>query len=169
MSDAPPQTRLEQVISLFNRHGVKFIVIGGQAEYIFGSPRVTYDVDLCYERSPENLERLAQALTELNPKLRGVPEGVPFILDARTLTMGSNFTFITPFGDLDILGYVEPIGDYSELLQRAKAWQLGDHSVMVIDLDDLIRIKKHVDRPKDRDSLYQLLAIKRVREETGKE
>lgn len=31
--------------------------------------------------------------------------------------------------------------------------------------DDLIRIKQHIQRPKDRESLMQLLAIQRVTEE----
>ena len=42
-------------------HGVEFIVVGGQAEALMGSARVTYDVDLCYRRTPQNLERLATA------------------------------------------------------------------------------------------------------------
>ena len=37
--------------------------------------------------------------------------------------------------------------------------------VKVIDLDDLIRIKQHIRRPKDQDSLWQLLAIKRLRKQ----
>jgi len=31
--------------------GVEFMVIGGQAEALMGSARVTYDVDLCYRRT----------------------------------------------------------------------------------------------------------------------
>jgi predicted nucleotidyltransferase len=37
----------------------------------------------------------------------------------------------------------------------------------VIGLDDLIRIKRHINRPKDRESLLQLEAIKRLREQEG--
>jgi hypothetical protein len=39
--------------------------------------------------------------------------------------------------------------------------------VRVIGLDDLIRIKRHLSRPKDRESLLHLEAIKRLREEEG--
>src|SRR3989442_755304 len=38
-----------------------------------GSSRVTYDVDLCYRRTPDNLERLATALGTLSLTLRGAP------------------------------------------------------------------------------------------------
>ncbi|HEY8665848.1 MAG TPA: hypothetical protein VIL86_04240 [Tepidisphaeraceae bacterium] len=168
MPEKNDPTRLERAAALLARHGVKFIVIGGQAEYLFGSPRVTYDVDLCYERSRENLERLAKAMPELKPTLRGAPADLPLILDARAFALGSNYTFDTIIGKLDLLGYVEPIGDYGALKKKATVYEIGKLELDVIDLDDLIRIKEHIGRAKDRDSLFQLLAIKRIREEQGK-
>jgi hypothetical protein len=146
---------------------VEFIVIGGQAESLMGSPRVTYDVDLCYRQSPENHERLSAALKGLSVRLRNAPEVLPFKLDARTFGLGSNFTFKTSIVDLDLLGWVEPIGNYDALLKKCQVYPVGELLVKVIDLDDLIKIKQHINRSKDRDSLYQLLAIKRLREETG--
>lgn len=47
MPDESRPSRLEAISRLLVRHLVEFLVIGGQAEYLFGSPRVTYDVDLC--------------------------------------------------------------------------------------------------------------------------
>ncbi len=46
-------------------------------------------------------------------------------------------------------------------------YRIGDLELRVIDLDDLITIKRQINRPKDRGSLFQLLAIKHLREETG--
>jgi hypothetical protein len=57
---------------------VEFIVVGGQAEALMGSPRVTYDVDLCYRRTSDNLERLAAALSTLSLTLRGAPPDLKF-------------------------------------------------------------------------------------------
>ena len=150
--------------ALLQAHGVEFIVIGGQAETLYGSPRVTSDVDLCYRRTPENLKRLAEALRELKPTLRGAPADLPFRVDAQSLELGSNFTFSTRAGDLDLLGFVEPLGRFEELDRRAVIADLGSMRVRIIDLDDLIRIKQHIGRTKDLDSLVQLLAIKRVRD-----
>jgi len=148
-------------------HAVEFIVIGGQAETLMGSPRVTYDVDLCYLRTPENLVRLAAALKALGARLRNVPADVPFILDARTLDMGCNFTFHTSIVDLDILGYVEPIGDYHDVERSSETYPTVDgRLVRTIGLEDLIRVKTTIKRFKDSESLFQLLAIKRVRSET---
>lgn len=162
-------SRLEQAAAVLLKHGVRFIVIGGQAEYLFGSPRVTYDVDLCYERTTANLERLARALVELKPSLRGAPRDLPLVLDARALALGENYTLDTIIGQLDLLGYVEPIGDYSAIAKKSRKYSIGTMELDVIDLDDLIRIKEHIGRSKDRESLLQLYAIKRVRDEQSRE
>jgi hypothetical protein len=85
MADSTEKSVLEQIAQVFREHGVKFIVIGGQAEALMGSPRVTYDVDLCYQRNAQNLDNLAAALRQLDVKLRGVPENVRFVIDAPRL------------------------------------------------------------------------------------
>jgi predicted nucleotidyltransferase len=156
----------ETIVDLFASRGVEFIVIGGQAEILLGGNRVTFDTDLCYRRTRENLERLANALKEIRPTLRGAPPDLPFQLEARTLELGNNFTFKTTAGDLDLLGYVEPIGGYEELLRSAETVPFGTAQLHVASLDDLIRIKRHIKRFKDSESLAQLLAIKRIREES---
>jgi hypothetical protein len=115
MDENTEKSDLRKIAELLIRHGVEFIVIGGQAQTLMGSPRVTFDIDLCYRRTKGNLERLALALKELNPKLRGAPSDVPVILDARALALGNNYTFETDVGKLDLLGWVEPHGDYEKL------------------------------------------------------
>jgi hypothetical protein len=133
-----------------------------------GSARVTYDVDLCYRRTPENLERLAAALGSLNLTLRGAPPELKFRLDAQALALGQNYTFqVDGEYPLDLLGYLEPVGVYEDLLPQAETVEIGGRPTRVIGLDDLIRIKRHINRPKDRESLLQLEAIKRLREREG--
>lgn len=156
-----------RIVQLLAEARVDFVVIGGQAETLFGSSRMTQDTDVCYARSPENLERLAAAVAALKPRLRGAPPDLPFRLDARTLQMGMNFTLDTDAGALDLLGYVEPIGDYERLAQHGEVYAIGDREVRTISLDDLIAVKRYVSRVKDRESLAQLLAIKRLREAEG--
>ena len=132
-----------------------------------GSPRVTYDVDVCYRNDAVNSPRMASALRELGVTLRGAPADLPFLIDGRTLTMGNNFIFdVGPLG-FDILGYVEPLGGFNAVAENATPYDLDGLTIRVIGLDDLIRIKRHVNRSKDRESLLQPLAIKRIRDETG--
>ena len=165
MDDSTEKSSFEKFVELLHKHGVEFVVIGGQAEYLMGSARVTFDTDLCYRRTPENLQRLAAALKELNPRLRGGPPDLKFRIDAEALALGLNYTFSTSEGDIDFLGYIEPLGSYEDIIARASTTQLGEISLRVISLDDLITIKSHLGRPKDRDSLMHLQAIKRIRDE----
>lgn len=164
MLDESSETPLEHIIRRMNAAGADFVVIGGQAEYLFGSPRVTYDVDICYRRTPENLTKIVSALQLLNPRLRGAPEGLPFRFDARTIQNGLNFTLETDAGDLDLLGHVEPIGTYDDLIRDAEVYDVGGIAVHTISLAHLIRVKEHIRRDKDRESLRQLLAIRQLRE-----
>jgi hypothetical protein len=128
-----------------------------------GSPRITYDMDFCYRRTPDNLNRLANALQELKPTLRGAPPDLPTVLDAAALALANNYTFDTSFGPIDLLGWVEPFGTYESLLPNSETYRVGDMELRTIGLDDLIRVKQHIARFKDSDSLYQLLAIRRIR------
>jgi predicted nucleotidyltransferase len=163
MAEDIAKPRLLQIVEQLHKHGVEFMVLGGEAAVLHGSPLPTYDTDLCYRRSPGNLERLAQALKEMHPSLRGAPADLPFRLDAESLALGANFTFTTDYGPLDLLGWVEPFGTYENLLPHAESIDLGTHTVLVIGLDDLITIKRHVNRPKDQAALFQLEALRRLR------
>ncbi|HEY4330456.1 MAG TPA: hypothetical protein VGN88_12025 [Phycisphaerae bacterium] len=165
MSHESLKAPLEDIAALLVTHGVEFLVIGGQAEFLFGSARPTQDVDICYKRDQQNFVNLAACLKQMQARLRGAPHDIPFILDARTLEMGNNFTFETVFGDLDILGFVEPIGGYEQLLEGKEEYQFGTMRLGTIGLDDLLKVKLYINRAKDQESILQLKAIKRIRQE----
>jgi len=165
MADDTAKPRLLAIAEHLQRHGVEFMVIGGQAAVLLGSPLPTLDIDLCYRRTGQNLRRLADALKELHPTLRGAPPDLPFRLDAESLALGSNFTFQTDLGPLDLLGWVEPFGTYEELVPRAESITVGPLHLLTIGLDDLIAVKRHIGRPKDKAAVLQLEALKRLRED----
>ena len=148
-----------EVLRVLKSHGVPFVIVGGVAARIWGSPTVTRDVDICAARDAENLERLAAALTELGATLRGVDDDVPFLLAARTLEAGGNFTFSTRRGPLDVLAYPAGVDGYDELVAHARPVMLGDLEVLVADLQDLITMKTAAGRPKDRVEVEILRAI----------
>ncbi len=77
---------------------VRFIIVGGAAATAHGAARLTQDLDVVYDRHPENLERLAVALAPHEPYLRGAPGGLPFRLDVETLRRGLNFTLTSKLG-----------------------------------------------------------------------
>jgi hypothetical protein len=154
--DFDPITALRELADA----GVEFVLIGGVAARIHGSPTVTRDVDICHARDAANLERLGIALTDLRARLRGVDDDVPFLLDARTLGAGGNFTFATDAGDLDILALPAGVEGYEELAAAAESVELGDVVVKVCSLDDLIRMKRAAARPKDLIEVEVLSALR---------
>lgn len=158
---------LVRALDALVRHGVRFIIIGGVAGRAWGSPSMTDDLDICYDRRRDNLEVLAGALRELEATLRGAPAGLPFVLDAQTLRAGDSFTFDTSAGSLDILGTPAPTTGYDELLKNATEVELEHLRVLVCSLDDLIRMKTAAGRPKDRVELEILAAVKEEREKLG--
>ena len=149
------------VLESLVKHRVRFVVIGDIAGNLRGSTTLTQDVDVCYARNDENLERMTAALRELHARLRGAPPDVPFVLDVRTLAMSDHFTFVTDAGSLDILGHPAGIpGGYEELERAADPMDLGGFSVTVASIDDLIRMKRAAGRSKDLVELEILGALR---------
>ncbi|MCC7010393.1 MAG: hypothetical protein IT184_16410 [Acidobacteria bacterium] len=142
---------------------VEFILVGGVAANVQGSARATYDVDVVYRRSPENLARLVAALSPFQPYLRGAPPGLPFTFDADTLRRGLNFTLTTTRGDIDLLGDVAGGGTYDELLPASEELPLFGSRCRLATVEALIRMKRAAGRPKDLEALAELEAVREER------
>lgn len=150
---------IEEPLKLLGEHAVECVIIGGVAATIYGSTILTNDLDICYARNLNNLERLATALLSVNAKLRNAPLDLPFILDAETLRRGLNFTFTTDAGSLDLLGEVRGVGFYEEALAGAIMYELFGYSFPVLEIKKLIRAKRAAGRAKDMVALPELEAI----------
>lgn len=107
----------------------------------------------------KNLEKLASALQSVHAHLRGVPDSVPFLLDAETLRKELNFTFITDIGSLDLLGEVRGVGGYDDVLDGSVTYELFGYRFPVIEIGKLIHAKRAAGRPKDLIAIPELEAI----------
>ena len=139
---------------------VRFIVVGGAAGTAHGSARLTQDLDVVYDRSPENLRRLVAALGPHEPYLRGAPEGLPFVLDEATLRRGLNFTLTSKLGDVDLLGEIVGGGGYGDLEPHTIELELFGLRCLCLGLEKLIEVKRAAGRPKDLEVLAELVAIR---------
>lgn len=159
----------DQILACLEKHGVHYVVIGGVAAILHGSPQVTFDADICPARDSSNLEALARALREMRARIRApdAPDGLPFACDATFLANLNLVNLVTRFGDLDLSFTPSGTGGYSDLIARAVRLPLQGSTVAVAALEDVIRSKEAANRPKDLRTLpllRQLLAEIRARQ-----
>ena len=164
MDDTPDLGRLLKRLS---EGGVEFILVGGLAATAHGSAHITFDLDVVYRRTPDNIERLAATVAPIHPYLRGAPEGLPFVFDAPTIKRGLNFTLQTELGDLDLLGEIAGGGTFDELLADTVVVHVFDHDIRCVTLPRLIALKRAAGRRKDLNILAELEALLEERERQG--
>jgi len=156
-------------LRVLSENKVNFVIIGVYAAVVQGSALMTQDLDICYERTPENLRRISAALRPYHPQLRGAPKGLPFILDESTLARGMNFTLETDLGDIDLIGELRDLGQFREISRDAICLPLFGTSCLVASLDTIIRSKRAAGRPKDVSSLPELEALLELQQAQRKE
>jgi len=149
------------MLSVLERNQVDYVLIGGLAATLHGSPLRTGDADICPASDDENLERLASALIDLEAKIRSVdaPDGLAFTCDATFLKNIELINLVTHYGDLDISFQPSGTTGYSELVGSAQRFDLEGLIVSVASLADIIRSKESADRDKDRQALPTLRSL----------
>lgn len=167
MTDDAPELDRASLLGALVRHGVRFVLVGGLAAQAHGARRATKDADVCPQWTIENLTRLADALSQLDARLK-IGEGSIDLLDAhidarmiRALEIG---TWRTVAGDLDVLmgipgSSTAELARYEQLATGAVTLEVGELRVLVASLRDIIRSKELSDRPKDREALRELRTL----------
>jgi hypothetical protein len=155
---APMSPILDEIVTLLGQGQVENIIVGGVSAILQGAAVNTFDLDLCYRRTPENIARLVASLSPLNPRPRGFPPELPFHFDASTVQLGCNFTLVVNDEDLDLLGEMSAIGGYEDVIGRVSDMVVAGVNVKVLSLEDLIATKQAAGRDKDLVALPQLRA-----------
>ncbi len=141
----------------------EFILVGGMACIAHGGSVVTEDVDVCIPFTLPNLERVLRALTGTQPRQRMRPDRPPISNQAADFLGWRNLYVVTGAGQIDFLGELTGLGPYETLLPNAVRLDLGGFSCLVIGVEDLIRSKRAVGRPKDLRAAQELEQILRAR------
>ena len=150
-----PNVDVDAMLDALERHGVVYVVIGGFAIELHDvAVPPTRDVDLTPSTAPGNLRRLAEALQELDARLRvqdGPPQGfaMPGGISVELLAQMTTLTLVTSAGPLDISTLPDGTTGYDDLATNREHIRYGDHLVPVASLADVIRSKEAAGRPKD--------------------
>ncbi|MEK7807623.1 MAG: hypothetical protein AAB571_01005 [Chloroflexota bacterium] len=155
------QPRYTELLKLLANANVNMVVVGGVAMVLRASDAYTYDVDICFERTPQNAERLCRALAPYCQPIRSAFFDVVNLLT--TITKGEKFK--TDLGDIDLIGEISGLGDYHQLLEYSEPIEVENFVVQVLTLDGLIKAKEAANRPKDQLHLITLRALKKMEDE----
>ena len=147
--------------------GVDFVIVGGYAGVVHGCTYVTQDVDVCCDFSPANLLALQEALRELHPVHRMTPGRQPLKLTAENVATFKNLYLDTDIGRLDCLSHIEGIGAYEQVRQASERIEVEGMQFRVLTIDSLIVAKEAMHRPRDKEAIRQLRAIRRLKHDSA--
>ena len=148
----------EELLRRLNAAGVDYVVVGGFAVIAHGVIRATDDLDIVPGPDRDNLERLANLLSELEARPLGVDaellERSPS--DPHVLAEGGSFQLETALGRLDVLQRLPWLPDHDELAERALRVELRGTEIPVCSLEHLKAMKRAAGGPRDLEDLRDL-------------
>jgi hypothetical protein len=138
----------EDMLELLDRHGVRYLIVGGLAFIYHAKPRYTKDMDLWIDPDLENVRRANAALTDF---------GSPQLLEK------SNADEILQLGAapnrIDLLRDTVEL-EFSEAWERRIEGHYGRARACWIDLDGLIAIKSRIDHPRHQEDVRILRLVR---------
>jgi hypothetical protein len=131
----------EELFGFFNARKVKALVVGGYAFSFHARPRTTKDLDIFFEATPENAERVLQALADFGFG------SLPLTLEDLTVP-GRILQLGYPPFRIDFLNSLQEV-QFTEAWERRVEGRFGREPVFYLGVEDLIRNKKAVGRLQD--------------------
>ena len=74
-----------------------------------------------------------------------------------------NFTLQTDLVDLDLLGEISGVGQFADVVRDAARVELYGVTHLVASLDSIVKSKQAAGRPKDRNALPELEALRELK------
>jgi hypothetical protein len=145
--------------------GVDFVIVGGFAGVVHGCTYVTQDIDICCNFSADNLLALQKGISDLHPVHRMTPNRKKLKLTKQTCGQFKNLYLDTNIGQLDCLSFIDGIGDYQQVKLSSKVVEVENIQIRVLSVDALIESKKAMNRPRDKEAILQLEAIKKLKKQ----
>jgi hypothetical protein len=159
MAIPPMDENLKELLSAFNANHVRYVVIGGYAVFVHGQPRMTKDLDVFVESSPENAVVVYRALAEFGAPLEKFTVGD--FADGKTVGR-----FGVPPICVEVIQRIDGV-DFSTVYANSVPILIdGEVPARYISADDLITNKLASGRPQD---LADVDAIRNRQRAAGKE
>jgi predicted nucleotidyltransferase len=154
---------VREFLKLLAVHKVKYLIVGGEAVIYHGYARLTGDVDFFFESSRQNARKLYEALKEFwageIPGIRAFEE---------LMEIGLILQFGVPPNRIDLINQITGVTfpDAWENKTIDSIESAGEEiPIYFIGLEELIKNKKAIGRPKDMEDLKYLKGVKKLRKE----
>ena len=158
-----------QFLRALSRSGNDFVIVGGVAARLYGSSRLTHDIDVVPELNPENWPRLVECIWNAGARPR-IPEPLESIRNLAQVRKWNRdkgllaLSFRAPDGTAEIDLLIASPEEYEGLRARAQVITLDGASYRIASLDDLIEMKRKAGRPQD---LLDIEELERIRKRTN--
>jgi hypothetical protein len=154
---------LSNLLERLVKAGVDFVIVGGFAGVVHGCTYVTQDVAICCDFSAANLLALQTAISDLGPVHRMTPGRKKLQLTEKTSGQFKNLYLDTNIGQLDCLSFIDGLGDYDQVKRASGLIEVENIKMCVLNLDALIKTKRAMNRPRDKEAVFQLEAIRKLK------
>ncbi len=142
----------EGLLRLFNKHKVKYCIVGAFAVAFYAKPRYTKDIDILVEPSAGNSKKIINALNEFGFKSLGL-KPADFIEKGKIIQLGYEPVRI------DLITSIQGCS-FEEVWKGKKKGIYGKERVYFIGIKALIKNKMTCHRPQDKLDLKLLLKAK---------
>lgn len=132
---------MKDLIEIFEKHSVKYVIVGGHAVNYYGYVRSTQDLDVLIYPSIENAQKVISALREFGFGDAGIPQSY-FERSGSAIHLG-----VEP-NRIDLLTHLKDVDNDQIFTNMTRAEHQGIVT-NVIALQDLIDVKRRSDRPRD--------------------
>jgi hypothetical protein len=139
--------RLKDVFASFQRHEVRYVVIGGIAAVIYGVPRATFDLDILIEATPENARHLLEALLDAGL-------GTASLTDVEEI-LSNEITIFKDRVRIDVQTSTPGL-QFQEAWNRRQTLEYQGQAFYVASREDLIASKRAAGRDVDLDDVRLL-------------
>jgi predicted nucleotidyltransferase len=132
---------IARVAKAIERQGLDAVLIGNAGAAMHGAPVTTIDLDFLIRRTPTSRKKLAAIAADLGATLYA-----PFYPVSRVLRMMNDDETL----QVDFMDEVSGIRSFEGVRKRAHRLPVGDATICLAGLADIIKMKKATNRPRDR-------------------
>ena len=144
-----PDTR--ELIALLHQHGVRYLIVGGEAVIYYGHVRTTGDIDFFYDGAADNAQRLHAALDEFwAGHIPNLSRWEELTEEGMILQFGVVPNRIDLINDIDGVRFADA---WPNRLMLSMTHGSSTVEVPLIGIADLIKNKEASGRPRDTEDL----------------